>query len=194
MKTLKRIVAAMLLMTVLVLSLASCNGGGGNNNNPIASDGKIDSKYINEKSSIYYWTGTGGGKNFDVITKATIEEYENWHRIMYFYIDFLNYSEIENKPLKKVKFDIVADRNVAVYFSCGYDGYNSPIVANVSLVANQKKSVELPLDLKVNPSDAVTVYFMRTAQGEKGQGYTTSAFAEWYQTQYKITNIECYSK
>jgi len=184
----------MLLMTVLVFSLASCNGGGGNNNNPVASDGKIDSKYINEKSSIYYWTGTNGGKNVNLISGATEEDFANWNRIMYFDIDFLNYPEIENKPLKKVKFDIVADRNVTVYFCCGYDGYGSPIVADASLVANQKTSVELPLDLKVEPTEWFTIYFMRTPQGEKGQGYTTSAFAEWYQTQYKITNIECYSK
>ena len=193
MNIIKRIIAAMMLMTVLVLSLASCNGGGGNDK-PSNNNGLIGSKYIDSKSSFYSWRGTNGEEDFTFDGYKDASYFAEWNRVSHFNIGIKNYAEINGTPLKKVKFDIVADRNVTVYFACGYNGYNSPIAGSVALSANQNKRVELSLDLTIDTQETLWVYFMRTNRGEVGQDYMTPAFAEWYQTQYQITNLELYSK
>lgn len=194
MKTLRRIVAAMLLMTVLLLSLASCNGGGGNDK-PSNNNGLIGSKYIETKNSYYVWKGINGENSGNFVGYLDAAGFAEWHRTNNFLIGIKNYAEINGTPLKKVKFDVVADRDVTVYFACGYEGYKTILpTTNITLIANEKKTITIPLDLTIDIDDNLWVYFMRTAEGEAGQGYRTPAFAEWYQTQYQITNLELYSK
>lgn len=194
MKTLKRIIAAMLLMTVLVLSLASCNGGGGNDK-PSNNNGLINSKYIDKEFNYYVWEGTSGEKDVDFLGYVKEDTLSEWNRTTYFGIGIKKYAEINGTPLKKVKFDLVADRDVTVYFACGQGGWTTTTpTANVTLSANIKKTIEIPVDYTIDTNERFYVCFATNENCWNDNEYRTPFFAEWTKTQYKITNLELYSK
>jgi len=187
----KRLISFVLLLTLLVLSFTACNG---KSDEPVQNNGLINSKYY----KIYgytVWRGSDGYKDFHNEVKKPLDLMSEWGRTAWIELKVLNYDEINGTPLKKIQFDVVADRDVTVCFGCGYDGLNSPVVTTCIFKANQKKTVTLPLNATMNVEEKwIDIHFFRTNDGWDDLGFGSAAFKEFYQTQYKITNIELYSK
>lgn len=190
MSVLKKIISTVLLIATLVLALASCNG---KNDETVQNNGLINSKYY-KLYQYTAWEGSDGYKDFHAELDAPSDMLGEWERCAWLEFKVLNYDEIDGTPLKKIRFDVVTDRDVTVFFEVGYQGERE-IASNITLAANQKKTVELPVDMVMDTDKKIiTMIFARSNGGYDDLGFGSSAFKEFYQTQYKITNIEFYSK
>ena len=191
----KKIIASILLIATLLLCLVSCNGIGDGGKTPSGNNGLIDSKYIEKKFGLYVWEGTKGERATDYAGHLTTDGLASWNRISDFSISIKKYAEINGTPLKKVKFDLVADRDVTVYFACGQGGWTTTTpTASATLSANVKKTIEIPVDYTIDTDEIFCVCFSSNSKSWNANKYMTPAFAEWTKTQYQITNLELYSK
>ena len=193
MSVLKKIISAVLLIATLVLTLASCDG---KNDEPVQNNGKISEDFL-RGSYGQKWEGSNGSLDLDGIN-GSFEELKTilatGGRFWYFGTQPVKYSEeISLEDFKRVKFTIEADRDVTVYLTAGQGGRNITNAKMYELKAG------VPTNINLEGVDNTGVYYYvvisPTSEGVKGEfDYRTNAFKEWYQTNYKITNLEYFTK
>ena len=193
----KRLISFVLLLTLLVLSFTACNG---ESDKPVESNGKISEDAFSGKCNVTFWEGTKGvQEDADLNGLLTYDELKSklmtGGRIWSFSADVPEHSEeISLEDFKRVKFTIEADRNVTVYISAGRGELGVVGATKYELQAGKAKKIEVFGAVNEKSVD-YRVVISPTENGIKGEyNYKTEAFKEWYQTNYKITDLEFYTK
>lgn len=195
MSVLKKIISTVLLIATLVLALASCDG---KSDEPVQNNGKISENFL-VKNSVTFWEGDNGAQGGDLNGSLSFDELTSkltsGGRIWWFGVQPPKYSEeLAVEDFKRVKFTIEADRSVTVYISAGLGELGVVGATRYDLEANKATEIEVE-GLAYEGSFDYAVVISPTENGIKGEyNYKTEAFKEWYQTNYKITDLEFYTK
>ncbi|MBO5416757.1 MAG: hypothetical protein J6A83_09030 [Clostridia bacterium] len=195
MNTIKRIVAVLLLVSTLVLALASCNGG----DEGIKNNGLLDESLFDAGRYSTFNRTVGAYINHDSVGKQSWGTVKNdlaeGRKVATFSFYFKR--AVVDKTITKVKFTIEADRNVSVCFAGSRIGVNdalTTVLKTVSLNAGEKTDVVLEpnyfVDIKY-PTFNVGIYPDDT---RNYRALSDADYLEWNQTVYKITNIELYAE
>lgn len=193
MKAKRKIIATIITVTIVALATLSFTGCNGITEvNPVNNAEfikEIETRVWNEDATRY--------DNYQINKLSDLNELTNgtkFSRYMEISLEIAS-NKFDGYEFFQVEFDIVADRDVNItlglYYGSGHE-INRRYSAPLSLKANEKVYQEwvLTKNFVVANGDKSPVIYIKF-EGEPTSG--TTAFKDWSQTKYAISNLKFYA-